>query len=50
MEYFTPEGTIDPYPGTLMWFEGLDPVQPGRVGTAVIAGHVATGDCPDVLA
>ena len=46
----TPEGTIDPDPGTLMWFEGLDRVQPGRVGTAVIAGHVATGDRPDVLA
>ena len=46
----TPEGTIDPDPGILMWFEGLDRVQPGRVGTAVIAGHVATGDRPDVLA
>ena len=46
----TPKGTIDPDPGTLMWFQGLDRVQPGRVGTAVIAGHVATGDRPDVLA
>ena len=46
----TPKGTIDPDPGTLMWFHGLDRVQPGRVGTAVIAGHVATGDRPDVLA
>ncbi len=46
----TPEGTIDPDPGTLMWFQGLDRVQPGRVGTAVIAGHVVTDDRPDVLA
>ena len=46
----TAKGTIDPDPGTLMWFQGLDRVQPGRVGTAVIAGHVATGDRPDVLA
>ena len=46
----TPEGTIDPDPGILMWFQGLDRVPPGRVGTAVIAGHVATGDRPDVLA
>ncbi len=50
MEASRPEGTIDPDPGILMWFQGLDRVPPGRVGTAVIAGHVATGDRPDVLA
>ncbi|GAA4401812.1 hypothetical protein GCM10023168_11780 [Fodinibacter luteus] len=43
-------GTIDPDPGTVMWFRGYDRVRPGRVGTAVIAAHVATGSRPDVFA
>lgn len=43
-------GTIDPAPGTVMWFKGYDRARPGRVGTAVIAAHVATGNRPDVFA
>ncbi len=33
-----------------MWFKGFERVRPGAVGTAVIAGHVATGDRRDVFA
>ena len=44
------EGTIDPEPGSIMWFQGFERVRPGRVGTAVIAGHVATGSRRDVFA
>ena len=43
-------GTIDPDPGTVMWFKGYERVRPGKVGTAVIAAHVATGKRPDVFA
>ncbi len=43
-------GTIDPDPGTVMWFTGYDRVRPGQVGTAVIAAHVATGKRADVFA
>jgi LPXTG-site transpeptidase (sortase) family protein len=43
-------GTIDPDPGTVMWFQGHDRVRPGSVGTAVIAAHVATGQRADVFA
>ena len=46
----SPRGTIDPDPGTVMWFQGYERVRPGRVGTAVIAAHVATGSRPDVFA
>ena len=44
------DGTIDPEPGSIMWFQGFDRVRPGRVGTAVIAGHVASGGRRDVFA
>ena len=44
------DGTIDPEPGNIMWFQGFDRVRPGRVGTAVIAGHVASGGRRDVFA
>ena len=44
------DGTIDPEPGSIMWFKGYERVRPGGVGTAVIAGHVASGDRRDVLA
>lgn len=33
-----------------MWFTGYDRVRPGAVGTAVIAGHVASGSRRDVFA
>lgn len=44
------DGTIDPEPGTVMWFKGYERVRPGRIGTAVIAGHVASGGRRDVFA
>jgi sortase (surface protein transpeptidase) len=44
------DGTIDPEPGTVMWFMGYERVRPGRVGTAVVAGHVASGNRRDVFA
>ena len=44
------DGTIDPEPGSIMWFQGFERVRPGRVGTAVIAGHVASGSRRDVFA
>lgn len=45
-----PNGTIDPEPGTVMSFDGYGRVRPGRVGTAVLAGHVVAGGEPDVFA
>ena len=44
------DGTIDPPPATVMWFNGLDRVKPGSVGTAVIAAHVSTANKRDVFA
>ena len=44
------DGTIDPPKGSVMWFTGYDRVRPGAVGTAVIAGHVASGSRRDVFA
>ena len=44
------DGTIDPEPGSIMWFKGYERVRPGRIGTAVIAGHVASGGRRDVFA
>jgi LPXTG-site transpeptidase (sortase) family protein len=49
-ERVSADGTIDPEPGTVMWFEGFERVRPGDIGTAVIAGHVSTGERPDVFA
>ena len=49
-EGLSSNGTIDPAPGTVMWFKGYERVRPGKVGTAVIAAHVATGKRPDVFA
>ena len=43
-------GTIDPDPGTVMGFTGYERVRPGKLGTAVIAAHVATGQRADVFA
>ena len=44
------DGTIDPPSGTVMWFKGYERVRPGAMGTAVIAGHVATGERRDAFA
>lgn len=49
-EGLSSNGTIDPDPGTVMWFKGYERVRPGTVGTAVIAAHVATGQRADVFA
>jgi LPXTG-site transpeptidase (sortase) family protein len=46
----SPDGTIDPPKGSVMWFTGYARVRPGSVGTAVIAGHVASGSRRDVFA
>jgi sortase (surface protein transpeptidase) len=46
----SPDGVIDPPPGTVMWFTGYERVRPGQVGTAVIAGHVTSGGRRDVFA
>jgi LPXTG-site transpeptidase (sortase) family protein len=44
------DGTIDPPKGSVMWFTGYGRVRPGSIGTAVIAGHVASGSRRDVFA
>lgn len=44
------DGRINPPGGTVMWFDGSERVRPGAVGTAVIAGHVASGSQPDAFA
>ncbi|MEO5610673.1 MAG: class F sortase [Ornithinibacter sp.] len=44
------DGTINPRPGTVMWFTGYNRVRPGAVGTSVIAAHVSVGGKPDEFA
>ena len=46
----SPEGTINPDRGQLIWFTGYDRVEPGEVGTAVLSGHVSYEGAPDVFA
>jgi len=46
----SPDGTITPPQGTAIWFTGYGRVMPGRVGTAVVAGHVVAYGRPDVFA
>jgi LPXTG-site transpeptidase (sortase) family protein len=48
-EGLTPQGTIDPAPGTAIWYSGSERVVPGQVGTAVIAAHMIYHDEPDVF-
>ncbi|MFC7492408.1 MULTISPECIES: class F sortase [unclassified Knoellia] len=43
-------GKINPPAGTAMWVRGYGRVQPGRVGTAVVAGHVVASGNDDVFA
>ncbi|MFC7488828.1 class F sortase [Knoellia sp. CPCC 206453] len=43
-------GRINPPAGTAMWVRGYGRVQPGKVGTAVVAGHVASSGDDDVFA
>ncbi|MFV0451813.1 MAG: class F sortase [Propioniciclava sp.] len=49
-EGLSQRGTIDPDPGTVMWFTGYNRVLPGDTGTAVVAGHVVSDGRPDVFA
>ena len=44
------DGKVNPPAQTVMWFEGMDRVAPGEVGTSVIAGHVVSGGGPDRFA
>lgn len=44
------DGKINPPAGSVMWFTGYDRVEPGVVGTSVIAGHVVAGGRPDAFA
>lgn len=46
----SPEGTISPDRGQLVWYTGHGRVAPGELGTAVVAGHVAYEGEPDVFA
>ncbi|WP_353949976.1 class F sortase [Knoellia sp. S7-12] len=43
-------GKINPAAGTAMWVRGYGRVQPGKVGTAVVAGHVVSSGEGDVFA
>jgi len=43
-------GTINPPAGKAMWVRGYGRVQPGKVGTAVVAGHVVSSGDDDVFA
>jgi LPXTG-site transpeptidase (sortase) family protein len=42
-------GKINPSARQLIWFTGSGRVQPGKVGTAVIAGHIIANGVPDVF-
>jgi LPXTG-site transpeptidase (sortase) family protein len=42
-------GKINPSARQLIWFTGSGRVQPGKVGTAVIAGHIMANGVPDVF-
>lgn len=43
-------GRINPPARTVMWYTGNNRVQPGQVGTAVIAGHVVSHGSGDAFA
>lgn len=43
------EGVINPDRGDLIWFDGYDRVEPGQIGTAVVAAHVTYEGDPDVF-
>ncbi len=43
-------GTVSPPQGQVIWFTGYRRVEPGHLGTAVIAGHVSYRGVPDVFA
>lgn len=43
-------GTVSPPQGQVIWFTGYARVEPGHVGTAVIAAHVSYRGTPDAFA
>jgi sortase (surface protein transpeptidase) len=43
------DGTINPGRNEVIWFTGSNRVQPGQVGTAVIAAHVTWEGAPDAF-
>lgn len=43
------DGVINPDRGDLIWFDGYDRVEPGQIGTAVLAAHVTYEGDPDVF-
>lgn len=43
-------GKVNPAAGQVIWFTGYDRVQPGAVGTTVVAGHVISGGTADAFA
>lgn len=43
-------GTISPPAGQAMWVRGYGRVKPGKVGTAVVAGHVVASGTDDIFA
>jgi len=43
------DGVINPDRGDLIWFDGYDRVEPGQIGTAVVAAHVTYEGEPDVF-
>lgn len=43
------DGIINPDQGDLIWFDGNDRVEPGHIGTSVLAGHVTYAGKPDVF-
>ena len=49
-EGLTPQGTINPDQGDLIWYTGTERVVPGQLGTAVLAAHMIYYDEPDVFA
>lgn len=48
-EGLTPQGTINPAQGELIWYPGSGRVVPGQVGTAVVAAHITYFGEPDVF-
>ncbi len=43
------DGIINPDQGDLTWFDGYDRVEPGHIGTSVLAAHVTYEGEPDVF-
>ena len=42
-------GKINPPAGVAIWFTGYGRVKPGKLGTAVVAGHIVANGRPDIF-